>query len=403
MTSNAPAETQPLQKHFSEFKLDQYADIPPHELVVFAVLILQGEGVTATMEEIVSNCFRLFPHRFSLANYFFWPDSALVARYLDEAKEYIKGNPADGVELKVKGKQVGRRVAKALGVSLPEPVKAEKKPAAAKKETKPKTAKPKTVKKTKAPKKKASTAAKEKEAPKKRPARKSASKKTKRTKKQETPKAAKPVKKTSPKKAKPEKAPAPKKKTPTKRKPKAKAPLPAPQKKTPTPKPKAKQKTKKAKAAQQLALPIQPSAKAEAQPKAVKPSKKRKKPAAPKTVRSKNVQPQKTAPTSAPPQATKEEKAKAGKFIKLMEKSDAYRQYRKAGAKARISEFDFRNMLFATMESSAETLTRNVQSFKRYAGIQNRDDLIDFLAFCETSFAPLLRSQAKHPAGKSKR
>lgn len=383
MTSTAPAETQPLQKHFSEFKLDQYADIPPRELVVFAVLILQGEDTPATMEEIVSNCFRLFPHRFSLANYFYWPDSALVARYLDEAKEYIKGNPIDGVELKVKGKQVGRRVAKALGVSLPAPVKAEKKLAPAKTETKPKAAKPKAVKKTQAPKKKVSAAVKEKEAPKKRPAKKSAPKKTK---KQETPKAVKPVKKTPPIKAKPEKAPAPKPKAPAKQKPKA---TPAPQKKSPAP------KQKKAQAAQQLALPIQPSVKEEAK----KPSKRKKKPAAPKVVR-KSAQPQKATPSTAPVQATKEEKAKAGKFIKLMEKSDAYRQYRKAGQKAKISEFDFRNMLFATMESSAETLSRNVQSYKRYAGIQNRSDMIDFLAFCETSFSSLLRSQAKQPARK---
>ncbi|NOH01707.1 MAG: hypothetical protein HND47_06980 [Chloroflexi bacterium] len=81
-----------------------------------------------------------------------------------------------------------------------------------------------------------------------------------------------------------------------------------------------------------------------------------------------------------------------------MERSDAYLQYKKNGGKARISEFDFRNMLYATMESSAETLRRNVELFKRYAGIHNRTDLIAFLTFCEESFAPLLN--AKQPARK---
>jgi hypothetical protein len=88
-----------------------------------------------------------------------------------------------------------------------------------------------------------------------------------------------------------------------------------------------------------------------------------------------------------------EEKIKAGKVIKFVEKSDAYRLYVKNGKQAKISEFDFRNMLFATMESSAETLTRNVILFKRYADIHNRNDLINFYDFCETHFANLLKKK----------
>ncbi|MDP1548308.1 MAG: hypothetical protein Q8L87_20025, partial [Anaerolineales bacterium] len=95
------------------------------------------------------------------------------------------------------------------------------------------------------------------------------------------------------------------------------------------------------------------------------------------------------------PIVSKEEKVKAGKVVTMVERSDAYRLYKKLGAKAKISEFDFRNMLFATMESSAETLKRNLELFKRYAGIHNRADLIPFFEYCEGGFAPLLKSSAK--------
>ena len=97
----------------------------------------------------------------------------------------------------------------------------------------------------------------------------------------------------------------------------------------------------------------------------------------------------------APVAASKEEKDKAAKVIKQIERSDAYQLYRRNGKRAQIGEFDFRNMLFATMESSAETLKRNVELFKRYAGIHFRTDLIAFLDFCEESFSNLLISKVK--------
>ena len=97
----------------------------------------------------------------------------------------------------------------------------------------------------------------------------------------------------------------------------------------------------------------------------------------------------------APMVASKEEKDKAAKVVKQIERSDAYQLYRRNGKRAQIGEFDFRNMLFATMESSAETLKRNVELFKRYAGIHFRTDLIAFLDFCEESFSNLLISKVK--------
>jgi hypothetical protein len=148
-----------------------------------------------------------------------------------------------------------------------------------------------------------------------------------------------------------------------------------------------KAKAKKAAAATQLSLLPQVSPKEEAK-KTLPAKKEAKKPIPPKA----EVKP---APVIQKEVVSKEEKAKAGKVMTMVERSDAYRQYKKQGAKANISEFDFRNMLFATMESSAETLKRNLDLFKRYAGFYSRNDLITFFEFCERGFAAMLQPSAK--------
>jgi len=398
MTPGETADTNPT------IAQDKYASLPTGELVLFAVQNLHADGVPATVEEIVSTCFKLFPHRFSLKNYFYWPDSALVVQALTDAKEkkLVKESPADGFTLRPAGRKVARQSAKAMGVRFPMPPKVEKKtvddgPQTVEKQTaeeKPQTVKAKKSKPAPAKKKKQEKKVEKKAKPKQKP------KKTKTSGVREHAPATSaasrliPKKKTAGKKvtapakktvAKPKAQP---KKTVSKPSPKPKAqpkkPVakPAPKKKAPV-----RKTVKKARAVTQLPLPVPAIPRKEAQKPVVKK----------KTV-AKKVQPQ--VKQEAKPVVSKEEKAKAGKVIKQVERSDAYRQYKKLGAKACISEFDFRDMLFATMESSAETLRRNVNLFKRYAGIHSRADLITFLDFAEGSFAPLLKIQAKQPARK---
>jgi hypothetical protein len=96
-------------------------------------------------------------------------------------------------------------------------------------------------------------------------------------------------------------------------------------------------------------------------------------------------------PTPAPSVPT-EVKTRAGRFVRAMETSDAFVQYRKHGKAARIGEFDFRSMLLCTMESSPETLKRNLGQFREYAEIHRRRDLVNFLDYCQDKFAHLLVS-----------
>lgn len=450
-----------ITRNSSEFKLDAYASIPAGELVVFAVQVLQADAAPVAVEEVVSTCFRLFPHSFALKNYFYWPDSALVTRRLHDAKEkgLLKGNPSDGYETKLQGKQIARHVAKTLGVSLPVPPKAEapippvletpkveevvekkveekkevapsapvvkavKKQEIRKKEDKKKPAKKaiekKQAKKTASKKqavktkKEVVTPVKKKSTPKPKVQPKTAPKKTvkpaEKTKAQVKQKPSKPTlkpKTTAVKKpvVKVEKKEKRKKKDVVKAAPKQKAEKVVEKKRETskkkvqsTVKPEVKKvelkvDKKKAKAsAQPTQLTMQlapPTAWKKAQVSASKPKVKE---AAPSTGDKKPVKGEVLVPVAV----SKEEKDKAAKVIKQIERSDAYQLYRRNGRRAQIGEFDFRNMLFATMESSAETLKRNTELFKRYASIHFRTDLIAFLEFCEENFSALLISKVK--------
>jgi len=363
-------ETKPPTRPLSEFKADLYLNLSPGELVVFAIQVLQSDDLPITTEEIVSICFRLFPQSFSLRNYFYWPDSALVVRRLHDVREkgYVKGNPAEGFALKVKGRQVAKRVAKALGVTLPEPKKVgveQTLPTPPVADSAPEASKTPEAKLPEPEVKPAPVARKKKTAPPQKPAGK------KRKSKTVQPALKKPMKSTK------------KLAAPILKKEAKQTPARLVENKTAVPKKVVAQPKLQDAPPTQLALsmpvatPVQKKAEG-------------KKPKAPA-----RKEAQKPIPQSP---VSKEEKDKAGKVIKMMERSDAFKHY---GRKAPISEFDFRNMLFATMESSAETLKRNVELYKRYAGLHNRTDLINFLDFCEDRFALLLTAPAK-PAKRLK-
>jgi hypothetical protein len=268
-----------------KFEAEVYSKIPSGGLIVFAVHYLIEQKIEITLEDIVSLCFLLFPHKFGLKRYPKWPDSAPISRHWGDVrrKRYVTANDYLGYRLTTKGIRLVRRVAKVLGVKLPKPI-IKIQPVQEEKATPP------------APVKKA------------RPVH---------------------VKKASP----------------------------APEKKT-----------------QVVKAPTQV---------------KETKPAKPVI-----IQPVKVEKVQAEP-VSREAKERAGKFTRMMERSDAYIHYKKNGSKSYISEFDFRSLLLCTMESSAETLTRNVNLFKGYAEIHHRQDLIVFLTFCEDKFSYLLKPARK--------
>lgn len=278
MASRASVAKRIKKKNLPKIEPDIYSTITLNNLVVYAVHYLQEYGVTATVEEIVSICFRLFPQSFALRNYPRWPDSALVIRRLKDGrgKKLIKGNPMDGFSLRYKGRLFAKKVAMALGLIQPAPAMIKKKNAQAKKKT-------------------------------------------------------------------------------------------------------------------ALIKPVEAKAK---RTKVVSQKKRR------------EIIAYKVTAPEVPIHVSKEEKLKAGKFVHLMENSDAYINYKKNGNNPRIGEFDFRSLLLCTMESSRETLVKNVGLFKGFAKIHNHRDLLSFLNHCEDRFSYLLvqpQKRLKKPVRKSNR
>jgi hypothetical protein len=93
-------------------------------------------------------------------------------------------------------------------------------------------------------------------------------------------------------------------------------------------------------------------------------------------------------------------KTRAGKFVRTMETSDAYRNFKRHGKSARINEYEFRSMLLCTLESTPQTLNRNLELFREYVQLSERKDLQAFLDYCELRFAALLGSHKK-PVSKA--
>jgi hypothetical protein len=85
-----------------------------------------------------------------------------------------------------------------------------------------------------------------------------------------------------------------------------------------------------------------------------------------------------------------ETRTRAGRFIRAIEESDAYKSFKEAGELAIISEFDFRNMLLCTMESSSSTLRSNIGQFMQHSAVYKRRDIETFLEFCQRKFAHIL-------------
>ncbi len=431
MADSTLTRTTPIINSLPDFSSDVYAAIAPAELVVFAIFTLKSDGAYSATEEIVSACFRLFPHRFSLKNYFYWPDSATTLSFLNEAKNKgdLKGNQTEGFAVKVQGRQTVKRVAKLLGVTLPAPekkIKPAPKPEIEKKAEVQEELKPVQPALNEIPAKKKTVAPQKKKLVRKPLI------KQQPVKKAEEKKSAKPVTKKAPEKKrvvlsekkKPVVSTAKKKAVvaPSMR-PVVRTPAPAkkkPAKQTAPVKTKAMPKPAPVKQATLLQVKLEEPKKKKEQAKPVAPKKetpqkqpaqltmlplveeKKEKPAPPvvKKVEPKPVKVEMVIVPTAVAQVSKEEKVKAGKVVQVMERSDAYRQYKKAGDKSKISEFDFRSLLLCTMESTPETLARNVNTFKGYANIQNRQDLVVFLNFVEGSFSGLLNSSGKKLAKK---
>ncbi len=124
MTSKKSGSRKLKRNSLPKFEAVVYSKIPSDGLIVFSVHYLIEQKIEITLEDIISVCFLLFPHKFGLKRYPRWPDSAPISRHWGDVrrKRYVTANDYLGYRLTSKGFRLVRKVAKALGAAVPKPI-----------------------------------------------------------------------------------------------------------------------------------------------------------------------------------------------------------------------------------------------------------------------------------------
>ena len=86
------------------------------DLILFAMLSLQGSGKECIFENLIEECFTLFPKAVSFSEHPRWPDSRKIDRPLRTLRKQklITGNPRDSFFLTRKGERLAQEVFRKL-------------------------------------------------------------------------------------------------------------------------------------------------------------------------------------------------------------------------------------------------------------------------------------------------
>ncbi len=96
------------------FDEELYARIAINDLIIFAIHSIKRKGRECGFEDLVSECFRLFPKTFVFSKYPKWPDSRKLDRPLRDLrrKGLVKGKPKTIFSLTAKGKKKSLEIVK---------------------------------------------------------------------------------------------------------------------------------------------------------------------------------------------------------------------------------------------------------------------------------------------------
>ena len=89
------------------------------------------------------------------------------------------------------------------------------------------------------------------------------------------------------------------------------------------------------------------------------------------------------------------ERSREEEFIKELEQSEVYKRYLADQEKTEISHFEFCDMLYCTLESSAVALRDHLEKLKGYAQKLNKTKILEFLLFSENKLSHLLREKVE--------
>jgi len=97
-----------------------------------------------------------------------------------------------------------------------------------------------------------------------------------------------------------------------------------------------------------------------------------------------------------------DDRTKAGKFVKHIEKSRALELYKEKKFEE-ISPLDFYELIFCTPDSLPQTRVQNFEEILQYLDLYNRDDLRDLFEFCRKKFTAELTVEERSGMFKRKR
>jgi hypothetical protein len=100
-----------IKKSFDE---EFYKNKSINNLIIFAIYSVMGKKEKCTFEELIKECFTLFPKVFSFRKYQKWPDSRKLDRPLRSLRKrrLITGNPKTYFSLTKTGKKIAEELMK---------------------------------------------------------------------------------------------------------------------------------------------------------------------------------------------------------------------------------------------------------------------------------------------------
>ncbi len=98
-------------------------------------------------------------------------------------------------------------------------------------------------------------------------------------------------------------------------------------------------------------------------------------------------------------------RTRSGRLVKHIENSTAYQKYIKENSMENISEFEFCDLLYSTLDTDPVLRNRNFDELIYHTKVYERDDLLEFLLNCKKKFINLFidKSQLNYEGGMMKR
>jgi len=88
-------------------------------------------------------------------------------------------------------------------------------------------------------------------------------------------------------------------------------------------------------------------------------------------------------------------RTKTGRLVKQLENNKSFKEFKRNGRATEISDYEFCDLIYSTLDALPEGRKKNLQQLKNTVADYNRNDMLDFLNFCETRFAHLLFSNSE--------